>query len=514
MQHPLRQAVAATFRSRPWREVLAEPGAVPLHRGIMPPFRAPTRISAPPVGVCRRCRQTRSYSSTGSSTLDKQSIATAPYKEETPAKQKKKKTSEPLRILFCGSDHFSCASLEALHREHVQNPALVQSIDVVVRPGKRTGRGYKAIQHPPIRELAEKLGLPVHERDTFTGWDMPPHTNLIIAVSFGLFVPPRLLRASRFGGLNVHPSLLPDLRGPAPLQHALLAGRAATGVSLQTLDAQAFDRGVVLARTPPLPIPADVDYATLLQSVKSVAAELLVRGLRDGVHVPPLEEAEREENKGVGVGKEMELLHAPKITKRDRQVRAENMPYLWRRFRALGPLWFWTRDGRGVRKRVIIERMSSPALSPVSGEDEIVVAEDNNTDSLPLPWFVDIKDFDDASTLAISSSGGVDGPYTPYLVPFEEDDNPPGPDTDGDTIHHRGSSDSSTTEQHSKSNKARVNVTHLVLWFPAKQGAGTCFLGDCRVELVKVEGEKAKLARDALKDFLVPVKVGEDPSTS
>jgi methionyl-tRNA formyltransferase len=52
-----------------------------------------------------------------------------------------------LHILFCGSDEFSCASLEALHAEHQQNPELIKSIDVVVRPGKPTGRGHKKIRH-------------------------------------------------------------------------------------------------------------------------------------------------------------------------------------------------------------------------------------------------------------------------------------------------------------------------------------------------------------------------------
>jgi hypothetical protein len=122
------------------------------------------------------------------------------------------KISDPLHILFCGSDEFSCASLEALHHEHVYNPGLIQSISVVVRPGKRTGRGYKTVRDrefncifrfrgytlfwpdplpplffedylvytnmstdtckAPIRGLAHSLGLLVHERDTFTGWNV------------------------------------------------------------------------------------------------------------------------------------------------------------------------------------------------------------------------------------------------------------------------------------------------------------------------------------------------------
>lgn len=55
------------------------------------------------------------------------------------------KKSDPLRILFCGSDEFSCASFKALLVEQRANPSLIRSIDVVVKPGKRTGRGLKEI---------------------------------------------------------------------------------------------------------------------------------------------------------------------------------------------------------------------------------------------------------------------------------------------------------------------------------------------------------------------------------
>jgi hypothetical protein len=80
------------------------------------------------------------------------------------------KASGPLRILFCGSDDFSCESLSALHREHVRNPRLVESLDVMVRPPKRTGRGLKQFREVPCKTLADSLSLTVHERDTFRGW--------------------------------------------------------------------------------------------------------------------------------------------------------------------------------------------------------------------------------------------------------------------------------------------------------------------------------------------------------
>jgi hypothetical protein len=56
------------------------------------------------------------------------------------------RASKPLRILFCGSDHFSCASLRAVHQEQARDPELIESVDVLLRPGKLSGRGLKSIR--------------------------------------------------------------------------------------------------------------------------------------------------------------------------------------------------------------------------------------------------------------------------------------------------------------------------------------------------------------------------------
>lgn len=100
------------------------------------------------------------------------------------------KAYDPLRILFCGSDDFSIASLKALHEEHVKRPDRIASIDVVCRPGKKVGRGLKQIREGtylgkldklfaqlivfyvavPIKAAATALSLPIHEIDTFRGW--------------------------------------------------------------------------------------------------------------------------------------------------------------------------------------------------------------------------------------------------------------------------------------------------------------------------------------------------------
>ncbi|KAI1308628.1 formyl transferase [Xylaria venustula] len=411
-------------------------------------------------------------------------ISTFPLHQQSLRYSTVPKVSDPLHILFCGSDEFSCASLEALHAEHVRNPDLIRSIDVVVRPGKRTGRGYKIVRDPPVRSLANSLGLQIHERDTFTGWDMPTKTNLIVAVSFGLFVPPRLLRTAKYGGLNLHPSLLPDLRGPAPLHHTLLLGRTATGVSLQTLDHAAFDQGVVLAQTPrdALRIPRSCTTAAALQALVTPAAtRLLIEGLRKGLHVPPHESV---------------VEPTPKITKGDRQLTLallqqcdseskakeagkreddEARPdMLARRQAAIGPLWFLSRDRKGRQKRIILEAIEEEPLTSVcisSNPSMIVLAENDE------------------------KNGETPSPHARHhKIPFEEEQE--------------------TQQEQATSEKANKN---LVFWEPIDSSTstsssspstsgeedGTLYLGNHRILSLKVEGEKAKPPRQALQNFFL-----------
>lgn len=116
---------------------------------------------------------------------------------------------EPLRILYCGSDEFSVAALRKLNHERVEHPDHIESIHVLCKPPQRVGRGLKKVRQVAIKNVAEELGLPLYQISTFTGWQPPP-INLIIAVSFGLFVPTRVLSIAKYGGLNVHPSSLPE----------------------------------------------------------------------------------------------------------------------------------------------------------------------------------------------------------------------------------------------------------------------------------------------------------------
>ncbi|TGO40880.1 hypothetical protein BHYA_0030g00470 [Botrytis hyacinthi] len=275
---------------------------------------------------------------------------------------KPSKLSAPLRILFCGSDEFSCESLRSLVAEKRSDPKGIASIDVLIRPGKKTGRGMKETREVPLKKLAQELNLRIHERDTFTGWDLPKPNgepiNLIVAVSFGLFVPPRILNSAEYGGINVHPSLLPQYRGSAPLHHTIMNGDTITGVSLQTLDPLKFDHGAILCQEGfPIPQSQTIEYQGLLDLVTPKAASLLAKGIRDRVFMDP------KPDQG------LKLAH--KIKPVDRFIDFEEglSINVERKFRALGRLWCYTRtwwSGKN-KKRTIFEDFEVVPMPKQSG---------------------------------------------------------------------------------------------------------------------------------------------------
>ncbi|EPE05977.1 methionyl-trna formyltransferase [Ophiostoma piceae UAMH 11346] len=287
---------------------------------------------------------------------------------------------DPLHILFCGTDDFSCVSLQALYDEMQSPRSSIASVQVLVRPAKPTGRGLKAIVYSPVKELAQRLGLQVHERDTFTGWspvDIETNKiNMVVAVSFGLFVPPRILRSCKYGGLNVHPSLLPDLHGASPIEHAILLGRQSTGVTVQTLHEKTFDGGRRLLAAPSSDsvscVSIDTEVFTvdrrttakkLRERLAPVGARLLVEVIQRGLFLPlPRTGADEQEASSEGAP-------APKLSKADREIQFTSTyttaTAVDRQMRALGPVWTHVvgmKKKKQVRKRLILEEMELAAL--------------------------------------------------------------------------------------------------------------------------------------------------------
>ncbi|KAM0797447.1 formyl transferase [Usnea florida] len=264
-------------------------------------------------------------------------------------------TSEPLRILFCGSDEFSIASLRALYKEHKRDKALIESIDVVCRPAKPVGRGFKATREVPISPIAKDLALSVHKIDTFTMWKPPMPgglpINLIVAVSFGLFIPPRILEGTRYGGLNVHPSMLPDFYGPAPLHHTLLSGCQRSGVTVQTLHTKYFDQGTILAQTPyPGFEHGCKTVPELLALMSTKGAEMLVQCINNHLYLQPAKRLIRpQEDRIIGTARA-----APKITSQDKFIDWDTWTgeEIIRRHLAIGPLWSFVRNARNTLRLI------------------------------------------------------------------------------------------------------------------------------------------------------------------
>ncbi|KAK6349027.1 Methionyl-tRNA formyltransferase [Orbilia blumenaviensis] len=165
-----------------------------------------------------------------------------------------------IKILFCGSDDFSLKSLQTLQaiKESPDNSS-IDSIEVLLKYEAPKGRGLKEQRLNPVREFATEKSLEIYSLDEqqFQDWKPPRPLDLIIAVSFGLFIPSRILEHARFGGLNVHPSFLPKYWGASPIQHALLNKDKSTGVVVQTLHPEKFDAGKIIAKSEPVEISFD-----------------------------------------------------------------------------------------------------------------------------------------------------------------------------------------------------------------------------------------------------------------
>ncbi|MFN0066562.1 MAG: methionyl-tRNA formyltransferase [Limisphaerales bacterium] len=183
----------------------------------------------------------------------------------------------PVRVVYFGTAPLARASLAAL----IDAPAVAQVAAVVTQPDKPVGRELR-VQPSPVKALALERGLPVLQparaRDaTFLDELRALAPDLIVVAAYGQILPPAVLDLPRHGCLNVHASLLPRWRGAAPIQWAILAGDAETGVTLMRMDA-GLDTGPMLAaaRTPLRP---DDTGRTLHDRLAELGGALLVRTL-------------------------------------------------------------------------------------------------------------------------------------------------------------------------------------------------------------------------------------------
>jgi methionyl-tRNA formyltransferase len=179
-------------------------------------------------------------------------------------------------IVYLGTSDFAADVLRALAETPEHRPALV-----VTRPDAKQGRGRK-IGPPPVAVAARELGIDVDQPasvndDEARARIAAVEPSAFILCAFGALVKEPLL--SDYDILNVHPSLLPRWRGAAPVERAMMAGDAQTGVSIMRLVAE-LDAGPVYAQKAEPIIPTD-DYASLSRRLQEISVELLEHVLRD-----------------------------------------------------------------------------------------------------------------------------------------------------------------------------------------------------------------------------------------
>ena len=153
---------------------------------------------------------------------------------------------------------------------------------VLTQPDRPAGRGQK-LQMSPVKQLALAHGLAVHQPERLK--DPASHqalravsADILVVAAYGLILPQAVLDIPRLGCINIHASLLPRWRGAAPIQRAIEAGDAETGVTMMRMEA-GLDTGPMLLKQA-VAITADDNAASLHDKLAALGARLMVDGLR------------------------------------------------------------------------------------------------------------------------------------------------------------------------------------------------------------------------------------------
>jgi methionyl-tRNA formyltransferase len=180
-----------------------------------------------------------------------------------------------MRLVFAGTPEFSATALRAIIA------AGHQVVLVLTQPDRPSGRGME-LHSSPVKALALASGIEVFQPQTLKDASTQQHlcavtAEAMVVAAYGLILPSPVLTLPRFGCINIHASLLPRWRGAAPIQRAILAGDAETGVCIMQMEA-GLDTGPVL-HSESLPVAEDDTAATLHDKLAVLGARLIVEAL-------------------------------------------------------------------------------------------------------------------------------------------------------------------------------------------------------------------------------------------
>lgn len=179
------------------------------------------------------------------------------------------------KIVFMGTPDFSVPVLKQIIQDGYE------VIGVVTQPDRPVGR-KKVMTPPPVKVEAERQGIPVYQPEKIREQEdldqiVALKPDLIITAAFGQILPKELLDAPKFGCINVHASLLPELRGGAPIHYSIIQGKKRTGITIMYM-AEKLDAGDILTQVE-VEITEEDTVGTLHDKLSKAGSELLSQTL-------------------------------------------------------------------------------------------------------------------------------------------------------------------------------------------------------------------------------------------
>lgn len=178
-----------------------------------------------------------------------------------------------MNIIYLGTPQFAVLPLEKLiNSRH-------KVLAVVSQPDRPKGRGYKVVS-PPVIDCARQHNIPVYQfeninKETQTLLNLKP--DIMVTAAYGQILYEDILNLAPYGVINIHASLLPKYRGPAPIQWAIIKGERKTGVTIMQT-AQGLDTGdIILSKE--IDIEPDDNAVTLAEKLSLLGAQALIEAL-------------------------------------------------------------------------------------------------------------------------------------------------------------------------------------------------------------------------------------------
>ena len=180
-----------------------------------------------------------------------------------------------MKVLFWGTPEFAVPALRALTEEGQE------VVGVVTQPDRRAGRGL-AVAASAVKKVALAEQIPVLQPEHAHGEEFLAaiqalEPDISVVVAYGQILKPEVLAVPRLGSVNIHASLLPDLRGAAPIHWAIIRGYQTTGITIQRME-KGLDSGPILYQVTD-PIQPDESMSELAERLAEIGAEAIIEAV-------------------------------------------------------------------------------------------------------------------------------------------------------------------------------------------------------------------------------------------